>query len=275
MSRGRSHPPRPPRQEPRPEGRTGPDRAAGGGALLLYGVHAVSAAWTNPERRCRSLLATEAGLEALAPALAAARAAGLDRPPPRLADKAELDRRLPAGAVHQGLALDVAPLPETAIEDVCRAAETQPNLLVLVLDQVTDPHNVGAILRSASAFGAAAVIITDRNAPEATGTLAKSASGALESVPLVRIGNLARALDLLKQAGLWCVGLDEGGERRLSELDLGGRTALVMGAEGSGLRRLTAERCDEVAHLPTGGPVASLNVSAAAAVALYEVARRR
>jgi 23S rRNA (guanosine2251-2'-O)-methyltransferase len=256
-------------------GNAGSDRAPAGGALLLYGVHAVAAAWTNPERRCRSLLATDAGMEALASAVAAAKAAGLERPQPRLVDKTELDRKLPSGAVHQGLALDAAPLPETGIEDICRAAETQPNLLVLVLDQVTDPHNVGAILRSASAFGAGAVVITDRNAPEATGTLAKSASGALESVPLVRVGNLARAIDLLKQAGLWCVGLDESGQRTLSELDLTGRTALVLGAEGSGIRRLTAERCDEVARLPTGGPVASLNVSAAAAVALYEVARRR
>ncbi len=276
MKHGKPHRPGRPAGRAHGPGPGAPDRPApGGGALLLYGVHAVAAAWANPERRCRALLATEAGLEALGPALAAARAAGLERPAARLVDRTELDRRLPAGAVHQGLALDAAPLPETGIEDLCRAAETSPALLLLVLDQVTDPHNVGAVLRSASAFGAAAVIVTERHAPEATGTLAKSASGALENVPLVRVGNLARALDQLKQAGIWCIGLDEAGAQPLAALDLTGRTALVLGAEGAGLRRLTAERCDAVARLPTQGPVGSLNVSAAAAVALYEVARRR
>jgi 23S rRNA (guanosine2251-2'-O)-methyltransferase len=268
-------PPRKGGRPPRPARPEAPGARGGGGPSLLFGVHAVAAAWTNPERHCRVLFATQAGLDALAPALAQARSAGLDRPAPRLVDRLDLDRRLPAGAVHQGLALDAAPLPEASLDDVCREAALAPESCVVLLDQVTDPHNVGAILRSAAAFGARAVIVQDRHAPEVTGTLAKSASGAVEHVPLIRVANLAQGMDLLKRAGFWCVGLAEGGTRPLHALDLKGRTAIVLGAEGEGLRRLTQERCDEVAHLPTGGPIGSLNVSNAAAVALYEVARRR
>jgi 23S rRNA (guanosine2251-2'-O)-methyltransferase len=243
--------------------------------VLLYGLHPVAAAWTNPERRIHRLLVTEAGRAALEPAFAEARAKGLDRPSPSPVDRLELERMLPAGAVHQGMVLDTAPLPELGIEDICAEAAGDPQAMIVVLDQVTDPHNVGAILRSAAAFGARAVVVTERNAPETTGVLAKSASGALEVVPLVRVTNLARALGELQQAGFWTVGLDESGARTLAALDLSGRTALVLGAEGSGLRRLTMERCDEITRLPTQGPIGSLNVSNAAAVALYEVARLR
>ncbi len=261
---------RPKDSKPSPAAQGGPGRGA-----WLYGLHPVAAAWVNPERRCRRLLVTESALESLAPAMAEAARAGLDRPAPTVAERAEIDRVTPPGAVHQGAALDASPLPELGIEDVCAAGEAESAALVVVLDQVTDPHNVGAILRSASAFGALAVVATERHAPEVTGVLAKSASGACESVPLVRVTNLARAITDLQQAGFWCVGLDESGERTLAKLDLTGRTALVLGAEGAGLRRLTRERCDEIAKLPTTGPIGSLNVSNAAAVALYEVARRR
>ena len=256
-------------------GRPGGGERRGGGNGMLYGLHPVAAAWLNPERRVRRLLVTESGRESLEETLGRAAAVGLDRPTPTLVERAELDRLLPPGAVHQGMALDAGPLPELGIEDVCAAGQTESNALVVVLDQVTDPHNVGAILRSAAAFGAQAVLVTERHAPEVTGVLAKSASGALEVVPLVRVTNLARALGDLQQAGFWCVGLDESGARTLNEVDLAGRTAVVLGAEGPGLRRLTRERCDEIARLPTRGPIGSLNVSNAAAVALYEVARRR
>jgi 23S rRNA (guanosine2251-2'-O)-methyltransferase len=247
----------------------------GGGLPLLYGLHAVAAAWQNPARRCLRLVVTEAGQAGLVPALARARSLGLTRPAPVLMAKPDLERLLPPGSVHQGVVLEAEPLPELDLADLTgQPEETRPSL-VLVLDQVTDPHNVGAILRSAAAFGAGAVIVTERHSPETTGVLAKTASGGIELVPLIRVTNLARALDDLQSGGYWCVGLDQDGSRVLAELDLTGRIALVLGAEGAGLRRLTREHCDDLARLPTGGPVAALNVSNAAAVALYEVARRR
>jgi 23S rRNA (guanosine2251-2'-O)-methyltransferase len=240
---------------------------------LLFGVHAVAAALRNPERRCHALWTTGGGAGAVADALADAAAAGLRRPAPTEADRRDIDRLFPAGTVHQGVALDCDPLPEPDISDLLAGPE--PGDRIVVLDRVTDPHNVGAVLRSAAAFGARAVVATDRHAPEATGTLAKSASGALEAVPLIRVVNLARALSSLREAGWTCIGLAERGERTLAEVVPEGPVALVLGSEGEGIRRLTAERCDALARLPTGGPVASLNVSAAAAVALYETVRGR
>lgn len=237
---------------------------------LLHGLHAVREAWLNPARRCHQLWLTPAAETAFAPTLAAAIAAELERPAPLPADRDTLDAMLP-GALHQGIALDAAPLPELTLADLLAK---QPRLLVL-LDQVTDPHNVGAILRSAAAFGADGVILTERHAPGLTGTLAKSASGALEHVPLVAVVNLARALAELRDAGFWCVGLAEEGEKPLGEHDLSGATALVLGAEGEGLRRLTRERCDALALLPTQGAISSLNVSNAAAIALYEAKRQK
>ncbi len=252
-----------------------PRAARGPKPTLLYGLHTVAAAWLNPARECRKLVATEASLAALMPTIERARAQGLIRPTPVTVGRPELDSLLPAGSVHQGVALDAAPLPETDLEDLCRLPEDERPGAVVVLDQVTDPHNVGAILRSAAAFGAGAVIVTERHAPETTGVLAKSASGGVDAIPLIRVTNLARALGELQKAGYWCIGLDESGKRTLPELDLTGRVAIVLGAEGDGLRRLTQERCDDLARLPTGGLIQTLNVSNAAAVALYEWARSR
>src|SRR3954447_26739077 len=273
---------KPPRQPPRQPPHSGqpprhqkpaPMQSARPG--LLFGLHPVAAAWTNPERRVHRLLATEAALAGLATALEQAKAAKIERPAPTLVERTDLDRLLPPGAVHQGLVLDAAPLPEVDLGDIIRQGTLKDSDVIVLLDQVTDPHNVGAILRSAAAFGASAVVLPDRNAPELTGTLAKSASGAAEVVPLVRVVNLSRSLTELREAGYLCVGLDESGSRTLAQMTFQSRVALVLGAEGSGLRRLTMERCDEIARLPTSGPIGSLNVSNAAAVALHEVARLR
>ena len=249
----------------------GSDRAG----RWLYGRHAVAAALANPERVWRRLVVL-AGEEAEAATLAAtARAARrVDSEPLQLLDRAALAALLPEGAVHQGWALEVEPLVPPDLDDVLRAAEIAAGrVIVLVLDQVTDPHNVGAVLRSAAAFGAAAVIVADHAAPPATGALAKAASGALDIVPLVRVVNLARALDRLKEAGFWCCGLDAEAPEPLAALDLGRRAALVLGSEGGGLRRLVRARCDYLAGLPTLPALPSLNVSNAAAIALYELVR--
>jgi len=234
--------------------------------VWLHGLHAVAAALANPARRLKRLLLTEEAHTALRTRLA---------PPWRIApekmDRARIAALLPEDSVHQGAALLAEALPSL---DLDRALDhgTGP---VLVLDQVTDPRNVGAILRSAAAFGAAAIIMQDRHAPPETGALARAASGALEIVPVVREVNLSRALDALKKAGLWVVGLDGAAPTTLAQAGLGGRrVALVLGAEGEGMRRLTREHCDELARLPIAPEMESLNVSAAAAVALYELARK-
>jgi 23S rRNA (guanosine2251-2'-O)-methyltransferase len=232
--------------------------------VWLYGRHPVLAALANQERRIERLLATKD--------VAERHAGELSGHNPQILSREELAQRLPHGAVHQGLAVLAAPLEEPVLEDVL--ARCGENALVLALDQVTDPHNVGAILRSAAAFGAAGVIVTERHAPADTGVLAKAASGGLEVVPLLRAVNLARTLEQLKEAGFWLYGLDERGDVPIGALDLEGRVCIVLGAEGEGLRRLTAERCDRLVTIPTQAALAALNVSNAAAVALYEWARR-
>ena len=237
----------------------------------LFGTHAVLAALANPARRCHHLLITSETLRRLEPELEELVPAGLaaDR-----CDRATISEQLPPDAVHQGIALQCDPLPDPSLEDILdRHAEGDS--IVVVLDQITDPHNVGAILRSAAGFGAHAVIMQDRNAPPASGTLAKSASGALELVPLVRVTNLARTLETLAEQDYWRIGLAADGEQTLAASQPGKRTALVMGAEGSGLRRLTAEKCDQICRLPMveAARLTSLNVSNAAAIALYELVR--
>ncbi len=234
------------------------------GTVWLYGQHAVAAALGNPARRLRRLMVTDEAGAALAESLPQPWAIPAER-----VERARLDQLLGRDVVHQGLALLADPLATPTLQQ----ALERPGP-VLVLDQVTDPRNIGAILRSAAAFGASAVITQDRNAPEETGALAKAASGALETVPLMRAVNIARTLVALKAANLWVIGLDAAGGRPLSGAALAGRRiALVLGAEGTGLRRLTRETCDEVAGLATQGAMESLNVAAAAAVALYELTR--
>ncbi len=240
-------------------------------SAYLYGIHAVTQALLNPKRIHQRLLCTHKGYESLQDAWKEAESENIALPEVTYVEKEDLERLLPRDAVHQDILLDSQPLLDVFLVDIL--VDVPDNALVLVLDQVTDPHNVGAILRSATAFGAIGVVMQKLHAPETTGTLAKSASGAVEHVPLIREVNLSRALEQLKEAGFFCIGLDEEGKQPLAKLKLTGKIALVLGAEGSGLRRLVAENCDELVKLPTQGPIGSLNVSNAAAVALYELIR--
>jgi 23S rRNA (guanosine2251-2'-O)-methyltransferase len=232
------------------------------GVAILYGWQPVVAALANPARHIRKILATENAARRLADEGATLPVA------PEIVRPDAIDARLSPDAVHQGLLVEADPLPAPALGDL--PAEG----IVLVLDQITDPHNVGAILRSASAFGVAAIVTTARHSPEATGVLAKSASGALEHVPIVAVQNLARALAELKERSFLVVGLDSEGETDLAHAQLRAPLALVLGAEGKGLRALTRATCDIRARLTLPGAIKSLNVSNAAAVALYVATNR-
>src|SRR3954469_6220345 len=252
---------RPPKDKSRFAAKPKPVRAPiPEGVTILYGWHPVAAALRNPARTIRKILATENAAHRLAEE-------GIALPvTPEIVRPDAIAARLTPDAVHQGLLAEADTLPAIELEDI--AAEGT----VLVLDQITDPHNVGAILRSAAAFGARAIIVTARHSPEATGVLAKSASGALELVPIVAVQNLARAIAALKERGFLTVGLDSEAESELSAAALRQPLALVLGAEGRGLRQLTREICDIRARLELPGAIRSLNVSNAAAVSLYAAA---
>ncbi|MET1754705.1 RNA methyltransferase [Novosphingobium sp. RD2P27] len=234
------------------------------GMVRLWGRHAVEAALMNPERRHSKLWATREGVESLAGDLPSDFAV-------EWAQAADLARLVVRDAPHQGLVLECEPLEDVYLSDVLVAEAERP---VLILDQVTDPHNVGALMRTAAAFNAAAVVTQDRHAPPESGTLAKSASGALEIVPWVRVVNLARALDEIAEAGYWRIGLAGEAEMTLAEALPAGPVALVLGAEGDGMRHNITQHCDALARLPISDAMESLNVSNAGAVALYAVASR-
>lgn len=236
-------------------------RKPGPDLVVLYGLHAVREALRVGRRKLLAVYATAQAAERLAPDLGAA---GLSA---TIVDPRDLDRRLGAGAVHQGAILEARPLPSVDISEIARRSG-----VVLALDQITDPHNVGAILRTAAAFGVDALIVTERHAPDFSGVLAKTASGGLEHVPLCPVVNLARALEELGELGYQRVGLDSEGAVDLAAAELSAPVALVLGAEGAGLRRLTRERCDVVARLDMPGPIKSLNVSNACAISLSLVA---
>jgi len=240
----------------------------------LYGTHAVLAALANPRRTIHRLLLTKEARDRLQEALGQAFDRGAHGPIDTLClDKRALEGQLPPGAVHQGVAVEAAPLAGLHIEDILRQNEADAKATLIILDQASDPHNIGAIVRSAAAFGAAAVVVQERNAPDITGTLAKAACGAVERIALVRTANIVRAMDKAKAAGYWCMGLDGQATQTLAETDLSGRVALILGAEGAGLRRLTRKNCDLLVRVPMSGAVESLNLSNAAAIALYEKAR--
>jgi len=227
------------------------------GPVYLYGLHTVRAALDNPGRAKKALLATPN-------ALARLRETGeigtvrITETTPR-----ELDRLLGGEAVHQGVALEVDPVSRFGLDDIARPR------LVVVLDQITDPHNVGAILRTACAFGADAIVTTARHSPRETGVMAKAASGALDLVPMIEVRNLGDSLQKLKERGMLVLGFDSEGEEPLRPRSGDQPLAIVLGAEGKGLRQRTRELCDEVVRLDMPGPIKSLNVSNAAAIALF------
>jgi 23S rRNA (guanosine2251-2'-O)-methyltransferase len=247
-----------PRRRQRDRGKPRPERPRrDSDTIILYGWHPVTLALTNPKRRIRKLYATENAARRLTEENISPRIA------PEIVRPDAIAAQLPDDAVHQGLLAEADPLPTPDITTLTTDG------IVLVLDQITDPHNVGAILRSAAAFGVQAIVTTQRHSPEATGVLAKSASGALEYVSFVTVQNLARAMNELKQRGFHVVGLDSAGTADLAATDLRAPLALVLGAEGKGLRQLTRETCHVVARLDMPGAIKSLNVSNAAALALY------
>ena len=232
----------------------------------IHGMHAVCAALSNPDRSVSSLFATKNGLGRLTTALGSLRVTPNDISP------GDLSKRLGADAVHQGVMIEAAPLEPVSLQSAIEeAVKGRP---IIILDQVTDPHNVGAILRSAAAFNASALIMTRRNSPPLDGTLAKAASGALEFVPVILIANLARTLSDVTNQGVQIIGLEGSGQQALETVAVQHPCALVLGAEHKGLRRLTAENCEMLCFLNTPGKLKSLNVSNAAAIALHSITTR-
>ncbi|MBN9589154.1 MAG: RNA methyltransferase [Alphaproteobacteria bacterium] len=244
----------------------------------LYGLHAVQAALANPRRKLGRAALTPRAAEQIGERL-------LARVQAEIMEPGAIDRLLPPGAVHQGAALETWPLKAGDLDSVLDASPSDRRRIVLVLDQLSDPHNVGAILRTAAAFGVTAVVVQDRHAPPQSGALAKAASGALDLVPYVEVVNVARALDQLAERGFWRIALERSreGSRSNNEAGDGGETlaqavpegdvALVLGSEGSGIRRLVREHCEAAAFIPIDAAMESLNVSNAAAIALYELRR--
>jgi 23S rRNA (guanosine2251-2'-O)-methyltransferase len=252
---GEHHAPHAPRQERS-------DQAGSSGRVWLYGTHAAKAALANPRRNIHRILATDRTQELLPPRTSA-----------EILTPDAISRLLPQGSVHQGIALLCDPLPGLNLEDEL-GLKPPGGRLVAVLDQVTDPHNEGAILRSAAAFGVTAVIVQDRHAPPESGVLAKAASGALDLVPRIQVVNIARTLERLGRMGFWRIALDADGDSAIADAATSGDVALVLGAEGAGLRRLVREHCDVAAHIPIAREIGSLNVSNAAAIAFYELSRK-
>ncbi len=245
------------------QNRTG--SAAANGALRLWGKHAVTAALANPERTLKRLWGTREAIDALI------LPQGL---PVSFAGVQDLALMVAHGAPHQGLVAEVAPLPDRFLDEFLDPAADDKRPLLL-LDQVTDPQNVGAILRSAAAFDAVAIVTQDRHSPPESGVLARAAAGALEMVPWLRVVNLARAMDEIAEGGYWRVGLTGEAQQSVAEAIGTTRPAIVLGAEGAGMRPNTADHCDQLAKLPINARMESLNVSNAAAIALYAAAELR
>lgn len=239
----------------------------------LYGFHACHEAWLNRDRDVRALYITEQAQKGFENCLRQSQKRNIARPDPTIIEKSKLDKMLPKGAVHQGIAIDSAPLEEFDLQDFIIRAHNKERMVFAILDQVTDPHNVGAILRSASAFGIDGVITQKKHAPTLDGVLAKTACGAVDHIPVAQATNLSRAIGELQQAGFTVIGLDERGEDNLGKITHD-KVIIVLGSEGAGIRHLIKESCDTLTCLPTQGEIASLNVSNAAAVSFYAVMQR-
>jgi 23S rRNA (guanosine2251-2'-O)-methyltransferase len=258
----RSHLPKSaPRTSREHQPRQNQSKADAGGGYWLHGWHAVAAALANPERVVKRIIVSQNARDRF-------KAPDRKLPAPEFLEPRAIDNLLGNDAVHQGIGALVQPLSGYVLEDIIH----KPSGVILVLDQVSDPHNVGAILRSAAAFDAVAVLAPKDNSAPETASMAKTASGALDVVPRIAVTNLASTLRDLKEAGWWVIGLAGEATRALHEIKLGAKTVLVLGAEGKGMRRLTGELCDELAKLPISPQMESLNVSNAAAIALYHCA---
>lgn len=230
--------------------------------LILYGRHAVLSALANPKRNLTKLLCTKENAEEIR---------RLNIIQPQIVDRKEIDKLLPAEAVHQGFALFCSRLPDYTLDEIIDMAADQDNCHVLILDQVTDPQNIGAIIRSAVAFNTLALIMQDKNSPLESGSMAKASAGMIEYLPIVRVTNLSRAIEQLKDAGFWTIGMDGYAKTTPDSLKKGGKNAIIMGSEGKGMRRLVEENCDITVKLPMNEKVESLNVATAAAIMLYEI----
>ncbi len=236
----------------------------------IYGLHAVREAWLNKNRAIHALYITPAAQRQFENDILKAKKLGLQRPEPVILEKAKFEKMMQRDSVHQGIALNCDPLEEMDVQDLVIRTHDNRHSVIALLDQVTDPHNVGAIMRSASAFGLDGLVMQTRHAPALEGVLAKTACGAVDHIPVACATNLSRALEDLKEAGYTALGMDERGSTEIGELlDLGSKIVVVLGSEGTGIRPLVKEKCDVLTRLPTGGAIASLNVSNAAAVAFY------
>lgn len=234
--------------------------------VIIYGRHAVEAALANPNRDIIKLMITKDNLAEVKGKIADNKISVVERK--------DIDKLLPREAIHQGFALTCFMLEDYALDDICDMADNKENCHVLILDQVTDPQNVGAIIRSCVAFDTLALIMQDKNSPPESGALLKAAAGTYENLPICRVTNLSRAIEQLKKSGFWVVGMDGYAKTSVDKMDKSGKNAIIMGSEGKGMRRLVEESCDITIKLPISPKVESLNVSTAAAIVLYEMNKR-
>ena len=234
----------------------------GNKGVILYGRHAVLSALANPKRLINKILCTKDNVDELR---------RLSNVVPQIVEKKEIARLLSSDAVHQGMVVYCNKLEGWTLDELCDVANNKENCHVLIFDQVTDPQNVGAIIRSAVAFDTLALIMQDKNSPEENGAMAKASAGMIEHLPIVRVTNLSRAIEKLKDVGFWVVGMDGYAQVTIDKMDKNGKIAVVMGSEGKGMRRLVEENCDTTVKLPISPLTESLNVATACAIALYEI----